>query len=56
MIKESSHLENFTSTLNKMNYTIFSMEWAYEVEISSENCVSNAKFIEFASVKRFSSI
>ena len=42
MTKEFTLQENFMSTLNKMNYTILLMEGAYGLEISSENCVSNA--------------
>ena len=42
MWKECSVKDNFMCALKKMNYTILLMEWAYRVEISSENCVSNA--------------
>ena len=42
MSKESVFIKIFMNKLNKMNYTGLLMDWAYEVEISSEDCVLNA--------------
>ena len=43
------------STLNKMNYTILLMKWAYRVVFQAKLRIK-CLFIEFTSMKRFSSI
>ena len=42
MSKESILKESFMNKLNKINYTILLMDWAYKVKISGNDYVLNA--------------